>query len=1064
MTSFRDLPAAVVANCNTVPPLQLMPLVADPLCLAHPMLQALPSIAIPTFACPRSAIVCAYWLVNGRFHGVPVPHAMTMPALIRFLDLNLVNFPVSVFMHNPLNPMASIIVPHYGVRRSDGYQILYIPPGPLTPNPHFAFVQQTMIDAPWINAHYVYYGTIPIIDPLVYWHAEVPSPIYYVRQALGRACLCRSRCSHEPLVFSDALTFSFSLKRRVDYHVQCEQALPPFLFGPQDSLHFVCASGEILVEPKAVGQHFPVTLDNRMMTTGGLGLRFYRATNFRDNRICSVLASGTALAFSLTIATCAKANFFSNIFKVSTDRVSTLTSTIFAPSFSSLGLFSEIANHILVKHTAIAFACTTSIFSLALVKQLMKPLKVFSNPLPMVRTWMPPTLSRLPYAGVLKNRLAAGPIDQALLRASLRRYAHEHNHEHFLHPSEIDLWIEKVCTEPAMTPIPMVPRTVCATCRSKARLKRRQCVQCRRFPVQRALVFDGSSFWVGMLALFPEPPSIPLGILFRDDVVASYKGVKLTSTTDAMYIYNLNPPPLTPMGKLCGPMFLGFLARCYPRGIETTIVAFAARIGVPVANTPDPVFWNSLYIFVNKKYFPLTPSYRRWSESEVLHHQKDSDKRRKLEQCYNEMDVGDQPSLQFLGRFGAFSKLEKHVSTTMINPFDPSTMVRKPKRAPRLINSPHPHVNAHMSIMTIPLLKWLKSVFHQHYHIFYAGCSSPAEINEWLSFAQTRGLYTLEDDVSMMDASQSEQSQDFMLHVVRLVLSEPDFHELMRYIYLCRDLRISQSGFRARIKHVNASGVPLTSFLNSLTTAFVRIVAVVYAYTGLDIRNPQHIERFHICWTELIHLIAMAVAGDDGAIFLPPHYMGVETFSKDWMSRYVEAWTFSGFDVGPTKIKTHTPSTWRLTTFLAMRPVWSGNCYEFGVEIARRLKTMFWMLDKTMHPTAWGRGVAISLLRASRHVPVLRDICEWYLRNTQGAITHIDFSRLMETTSFTNPDSTFYQYLVIGDLTERTIQEFLMDYDISISEYSSFQQYLDRCCDVHINMDHIVLRKILSFE
>jgi hypothetical protein len=153
-----------------------------------------------------------------------------------------------------------------------------------------------------------------------------------------------------------------------------------------------------------------------------------------------------------------------------------------------------------------------------------------------------------------------------------------------------------------------------------------------------------------------------------------------------------------------------------------------------------------------------------------------------------------------------------------------------------------------------------------------------------------------------------------------------------------------------------------------------------------------------------------------------------------------------------------------------MRPIWSGERYEYGVEISRRLKTMFWMLDKQLQPFYWGRQVALALLRASKHVPVVVDICKWYLSIVPGPdvvyYTGETFSPApkYEDISFTNPDSYFYNYIVEGDLNERGVSEFLADYSISTQEYEDFKTYLWGHKAVLVNLDHIVLRKIAALE
>jgi hypothetical protein len=954
---------------------------------------------------------------------------------------DLQNFPIGIFVNNPLAPLASTIITTYGVPRQDGFQIVYIPPFPGGAGfPHFAFIQRVSLPIFAPLTHYAYFGTIPIQhNGMIYWHATIPSPAYHAARLQGLACLCQYRCHHEPNAFHGCPSISFDPRMPVTYFCQVIDYRAPYSGGPKSSIQYVCADGSLLIEPKANKLDFDMVYDVQQVVLGQLHLRLYLAAGFRNDNFVAA-ASGVGLASTLWI--------FNSFVKKS------LPPRFVLPKFSLQWCVGA----------AVAFAAAAC-SSWIMWVQWWKPSRKLLPPLPKVRTWLPPTLARLPYANALRNRQAASAGDPSQLRNSLRRLAHEYFNEHLLDPAEIDDWVEQVATAPATSPIPTTGelRCRCCLCQQRRPLKKRLCVRCRRAPIYPEYCYFTTQ-WVGMLPLYSQHPRIPAGVAFRNDVRATYKGIPLESTDDVIQLYDRCKPHLSVQGRLCGPMFLGFVVHCYPRGIETTMMAFAVRLGIPVANVPDQNFWDSMVLFstVVLSDFHRSALYQVWDEQQVLDHQRDASKREKLRRAFAEMDSGDFPSVRRFETFGAFSKLEKHTFTSLKDPFDATSMVSKAKRAPRLINSPHPHVNARMSTKTIPLLKWLKHTFHTQHYFYYAGCSMPQELNEWLNDSIEVSTCALEDDVSMMDASQNEFSQDFMAHIIQTLLSRPDYADLARLLNLCRQVRISQSGFRARATDVNASGVPLTSFLNSLTTAFVRIHAIVFAFTGCSYNLLPERDIFLYHFRRLKDLFRMAVAGDDGLVFLPPHYNGMSVYDPLWLQRYVEAWTWSGFDVGPSKIKLHTPQNWRLATFLAMRPVWSGSRYEFGVEISRRFKSMFWMLDKSLHPFAWGRGVATSLMKASRHVPVVRLILEWYLSRTNGSITHVSWAE--EDYSFTNPDSTVYNYCVVGDLCPRGVDEFLTDYGVESEQLDDFADYLGKLPDVLVNLDHIVLRKIAALE
>lgn len=1048
----------------------------DPVVLAHPYLQQYSSIVIPGFACTRSVLVCAHWLLTQRYLSTPIPHAMTLGAMLRLIDTIMPDFPVYTFMHNPLAPINSVLVHTAGTPRYDGYCIAFTPVVPgFVPTAHFMFLQKhTPLYAPIPNVvNIVYFGDLFIDSPQLYWHANSPSPSYHVKRAQGLACLCKHRsCLHEPNDFQDAIVMSFDLKdERAGVWAQVTHFSPPYSRGPNNTICYNASDGSVCRQSGAIDLDVADTVPVQECSLGSLSLRLYETSVFERPHIVrrfKIAGYASALLGSVTTVLCLICKAVMRpmcLYTRSLPRIELLASPFGGISSSTrLCLKSFCPSDGGLFFTSLAFSGLLFLFSYF---ETWRPRRRTILGVVRNRTWLPPTLASMPFANSLRNRIAAGGLDASYLRNSLRRCIHETRNEYLLNSDEVDNWIQAVSTQEgtvnvalrAVT-IPAPPTGTCGSCLVKASLRKKLCLRCRKFP-RRVIELYFATQRVGMLPLWPQHPSIPSGVAFRSDVHASYKGVPLLTTDDAIMVYKSSLPKMTQLGLLAGPMFLGFQARCYPRGIETTIVAFAARLGIPTNNTPLPVFWPHLYEVVVSLY-DLSAPYMVWTEQQVLHHQKDKDKRDKLARCYDDFNHGDKVSMQVMRRFGAFPKLEKHVSTTYMDPYDVTSMVDKSKKAPRLINSPHPHVNATMAPYTIPLLKWLKETLHEKYHIFYAGCSNPTELNDWLNHAIQFGLHALEDDVSQMDASHTHESQGFMNKIIELILTAPDYQHLLGMLKLCQRLSISQSGFRARVEEaVNASGVPLTSFLNSLTTAFVRMNAVVYAYTGCDIRDPAQHQMLKYHWAVLTNLISMAVAGDDGGLFLPPSYWGVETFSPVWMKRYVEAWTWSGFDVGPSKIKVHYPSHWRLFTFLAMRPVWSGCRYEFGVEISRRMKTMFWMLDKKLHPIAWARGVAVSLLAASRHVPVITDICEWYLKNTHGSTTHISYPI---DVSFTNVDSTFYEYTVEGTLTDRTLEEFCYDYHITLDEYRDFQRMLDFIKDVHVNLEHIVLRKILAME
>ncbi len=206
----------------------------------------------------------------------------------------------------------------------------------------------------------------------------------------------------------------------------------------------------------------------------------------------------------------------------------------------------------------------------------------------------------------------------------------------------------------------------------------------------------------------------------------------------------------------------------------------------------------------------------------------------------------------------------------------------------------------------------------------------------------------------------------------------------------------------------------------------------------------------------MVSVLRIAVSGDDGFSFIPPEYNGVSIWDPTFIQRYSAAWAECGFSVGADKIRLFGEANWRMATFLAMRPVWSGQMYEYGPEPSRRLRSTFWMFDKDHHPVSWARGVCTGLLAAGAHVPVLSDICEWYMEITDGCCN-------MEAT-WTHNYNPFANYSLTGQKTPRGVAEFLDDYSITVEEYTDFRRMLKGCGDPFVNLTHPVLEKVMACE
>lgn len=962
----------------------------------------------------------------------------------------------------------------HGCRRVDGFSIVFFPQ-----LPHWTIIchdQEERVP----HAPLVYFGDVPLDSPDIYWHFRAPTPMALVMHSQGRACMCQSRCQHEPVRFHTAPSVGFGNRGlRLGHQLVVVAHKAPYSRGKGDHLYHREVNHVLSEEEENCWSMVNVNLSSvQYVTLFKIRLAVYKVqsdyTIVRNISLVSSVASFVSCLARIefrrkglvekvpsilpNFSMCELPHFpqvRTMIFGESTFqcflRHVRLTFSYVSSSLSigSRAFTSFLSNglHMLTARQWF-FVGTLSLFHMYVFHRLTRKFRYEPR---LASTWLPVSLSSLPFSNELVNRTAMG-TDALACRNLLRRALAEYDHPICVDPVEVERWIDNVTQVTGTMPVPTIGAGICHCCMRKRKLKKLRCSECRSY---RDPPYDDVYFGLvpAMYPLVEQHPLIPLGLPFRTlrrNRIFQWDGVRLRTTTEVMAIYNNNPPSLRARGLLCGPMWLGVVVRCFPSTLETTLVAAAIRMAVYPANLPRPGFWEGMcsicdVLLPKADLSPVTPT-------AVLDNQRSGDRRRKLEECFRLIDEGFpiHRAIRQDMTMGAFVKLEKHVAVALIQGW----WRKKNKLAPRLINNPKALLNALMSVYTLPCLTWLHDTWSCTTNVYYAGCSPPGELNTFLSRASVN-RYILEDDVSMMDGSHSLQSQRFFRHCLLRNFKGVYRDRFMELLLYCQDLYVVKGKLRLWISGPNPSGVPVTSLLNSITTAFVRVCALYYAYTGVDLTlDASGLDQFK----RFLSVIYTAVAGDDGCTFLPARYGGVETFSPEFMERYIQYFSFSGFDVGPTKIKTHLPDNWRLHTFLAMRPYWSGQGYEYGVEISRRMKAMFWMLDKNHHPLAWGRGVATSLLKASRHVPVVSDICRWYLSCTRGVQTTISVA------SFTNPYSSVYGYEVMGDLCERTVEEFCCDYEVPRSEYDDFLVYLWSQTNPLINLDHPLLWAIARKE
>lgn len=939
-----------------------------------------------------------------------------------------------------------------------------LPPPPPVP-PHFSYISYDMT-APDGGNLYVVFSDV-YLGPVHYWHATRPSAEYDQMASIGRACLCQHRCKHEG-DFSSKLAFSFyreGISKDLGLANVTKVYNAQYSHGKDDALMFKSSSGEMFKQKNAF------TLSSKLdfrecrrdnLVTNGLVITLY----FAQKRESGDYKIGAFIATFCSFFACVRLQFLKETNRW-TQR--TLMMKLNRGDCVSRSLLSCTLDYAAYYAYPIGSAC--SIFFACIAAS-----RTYGYFFP--SRWPKALLNTNYYRGhvpetlKLRQSVLAGRLESTValndkwseieLRALVRRLGHEMQYTHNIDPYEIDNWIARNMTSEGSAPIPALPLGSCVSCFRKRKLKHLQCAQCRQdmkncdlfFPVTPYLISH-----VGMRPIFSQRPRIDYSVferwrdLKRPPTFSGNRFGDLYSFVE--YVSRSLPPTPSQRGRLCGPMFCGVEPVCFDRGDAITAIAVAVRMCVlPPCHPYDEEdgvvhdfvreyeeLWAFFLDTFGRKITPLQP----WTRQQVLDHQNVTAKRLLLERSYREIDEGRCALPLEMFRVKCFTKSEKHFSTT----YSDFSLVNKTKTVPRCINPVHPHLNALLSPYTLPTSKALNAIFSYDTHVFYASGVVPERINDFLNAASVN-RYILEDDVSMMDASHSKGSFEFQSRMLERQWPNLDLY-IMSLIEDMRHGRLSFGRFRAFIQYVNLSGVPLTSWTNTLVCIAIRLFALLYAYRLVD--------GFHdLSWVfadQLLEHVYTAAAGDDGISFLPRSFNGVETLSEDFLLRYCHAWSMFGFSVTPSKVRVFNPSNWRLATFLAMRPVWSGQRYEYGVEPARRLRSLFWQIDNNMHPIAWGRGIATSLLKGSSHVPVVSDICRWYLNVTKGPVNEIDH---------THSYSSFYGYEVKGKLNDRGIIEFCSDYSIPIGEYRHFVSMLDSIGDPFVNLNHPVLEAIFLKE
>lgn len=644
---------------------------------------------------------------------------------------------------------------------------------------------------------------------------------------------------------------------------------------------------------------------------------------------------------------------------------------------------------------------------------------------------------------VVNTRLAVRQeVTEEVALDTLRRSLNEHRWPVTLTPADRKAWVETVLTSSGATTnlSPSVGR--CVTCLLKVKTYRRECRLCkanRRSQLPLYIPVDVQVAYIGRVGLWSEVFAPPAFVLKEEALVVRYG--KSQSLRTLNRLVRDTPPETTCRGFNAGPVFLGMRPRCFPLGEATSVTAFCIRLGSERKHEPDPDAWALMLRFMRPHVVPLAYE----SHAVFMEHFAGA-KWQKMQDAYCEINMGYGPVPNPVCYMKGFTKAEKGYDIVYGGGLE---FAVKPELKPRFICCPDPNFLYAVGRYTHPQLKWLSSTFGPRSHMFYAGCATPAQLNEWLNWTlhELPEAISYVDDIVAIDSNHNESSFDYF--DVLLSMQYPSCLET-ELIRSERKVTIRVGSYLCTVSNVNASGVSDTSYKNGVVCLPARVLAIANAVaplsafpTGED--AVQHIYR-------VLSQIYTSAAGDDGLTRLPRVLLGTDMQSEAAMARYSSFWEQLGFSVKLTVVPEH---RWRMATYLASRPVWAGHRYEWAPEPARRLRGMFWQIDSGMHPEAWARGVATQVLRQGRHLPVLSDICEWFLRNTKGPAIQ---------SAHSNPHSPWNDYITSGVRNARAEAEFLVDYRITDGDLMRFRSLLSSTSETLISFNSFVIDRIFQEE
>lgn len=649
----------------------------------------------------------------------------------------------------------------------------------------------------------------------------------------------------------------------------------------------------------------------------------------------------------------------------------------------------------------------------------------------------------------------------------LRRAMNQTQWARSVHPEEVQLWLETVVNTPANTVVVSGPTNdKCITCwRVKAKKWRGECRDCRKRRESLApepVLSEPVVTYIGRLGLWSRQFTLP-NFTLKDDVKI-YAGSRRypISHEDFIHRIHLFAPETSCRGWNSGPQICSNTPQCFPRGTETACKAFCVRLGVKRLHKAQEWVYRLWYESIVPFAYELQPETR----DEFLAHFSGKD-REKMREALDNIDAGYPANIgheEPIAKLKGFTKAENSFSYEQDGW---NCFVQKPTEKPRFICCPSPEFLAEIGPYTHPQLKWMAKEFGPSEHLFYAGCATPDEMNEWLNrtLHEIPDPVSLVDDITAIDSNHSHES--FIGHERLRRLHYPRMPLRVAKLYQAEEhIRVRVDKYILEVCDVNASGVSDTSYKNGIICLFIRVWAIVYAVTPTftEMTVEEQLERFR----SVSQQVYTSAAGDDGLTRMPRWIDGVDTKSARFLSRYCEYWALAGFSVKAQVIPEH---RWRMATYLAMRPVWAGKRYEWAPEPARRLRKLYWQIDNFMHPVAWARGVSSQVLGMSRHLPVLSHVCEWYLAITEGATATCGFDpqpkrkpRAKRRAFDGNPVNLWDNYVSNGKRNDRATAEFCADYHVDPEEISFLERQLAQVKTPWVNLSTSVLMKVMCEE